>query len=335
MKKITILGTGAYGLSLALMFHKNNNELTLWTKFEEEKEILEQKRCHEKLLPNVKIPADIKFTTSLEIAVKDANLVVIALPAAVVDEVMEELVPFIQRDQAFCIASKAIDHNHCKFLNQIVEYYFENNPIAVISGPTFAIDMAKNNPVGLSLAGSTIEVIKLVKETLENDTLKLRISEDILGLEICGALKNVIAIASGILSGMGYPDSTKAMFITESMHDIKKIIQGFGGKSKTIMSFAGFGDILMTCTSEKSRNFVFGEMIGKKLSEKEIMDYLSTHTVEGYETLQTIHFLLDKHNITIPLIDCIYKIVNEHKNPDLLIDWLINFEKDLPIEKAN
>lgn len=330
MRKITILGTGAYGLSLALMFHKNQNKIKMWTKFEKEKTELETTRKNEKLLPGVIIPEDIVFTTSLEQAVSNAELIVIALPASVVDEVARNLLPIVTKEQSFLIASKAIDHNNCKLLNQVLETYFKENAIAVISGPTFAIDMAKNNPVGLSLAGTNVSVITLVKTSLENDTLKLRVSNDLLGLEICGAFKNVIAIASGMIDGMGYPDSTKAMFITESMHDVKKIIQGFGGNDRTIMSFAGFGDILMTCTSTNSRNFMLGKMIGEKRSEKEIMEYLSTHTVEGFETLQTFHFLLEQKQIKIPLIECIYLIVNEHAEPELLIDWLMNFEKNIP-----
>lgn len=327
MRRITILGTGAYGLSLALMFHKKQNKIKMWTKFEEEQQLLKTTRKNEKLLPGIVIPEDIQFTCSLEQAVSNAELIVIALPAAVVDSVMQKLVPFVTKEQSFLIASKAIDHNECKLLNQVVESYFKECPIAVISGPTFAKDMASNNPVGLSLAGTTEEVVSLVKTSLESDTVKLRKSNDLLGLEICGSFKNVIAIASGIIAGMGYPDSTKAMFITESMHDVKRIIQGFGGNDRTIMSFAGFGDILMTCTSTNSRNFTLGKLIGERKSEKEIMEYLSTHTVEGYETLQTFHFLLNKKGITIPLIECIYLIVNDHADPSLLIDWLVGVKK--------
>ncbi len=327
MRRITILGTGAYGLSLALMFHKKQNKIKMWTKFEEEQQLLKTTRKNEKLLPGIVIPEDIQFTCSLEQAVSNAELIVIALPAAVVDSVMQKLEPFVTKKQSFLIASKAIDHNECKLLNQVVASYFKECPIAVISGPTFAKDMASNNPVGLSLAGTTEEVVSLVKTCLESDTVKLRKSNDLLGLEICGSFKNVIAIASGIIAGMGYPDSTKAMFITESMHDVKRIIQGFGGNDRTIMSFAGFGDILMTCTSTNSRNFTLGKLIGERKSEKEIMEYLSTHTVEGYETLQTFHFLLNKQGITIPLIECIYLIVNDHADPSLLIDWLVGVKE--------
>ena len=327
MRRITILGTGAYGLSLALMFHKKQNKIKMWTKFEEEQQLLKTTRRNEKLLPGIVIPEDIQFTCSLEQAVSNAELIVIALPAAFVDSVMQKLEPFVTKEQSFLIASKAIDHNECKLLNQVVASYFKECPIAVISGPTFAKDMASNNPVGLSLAGTTEEVVSLVKTCLESDTVKLRKSNDLLGLEICGSFKNVIAIASGIIAGMGYPDSTKAMFITESMHDVKRIIQGFGGNDRTIMSFAGFGDILMTCTSTNSRNFTLGKLIGERKSEKEIMEYLSTHTVEGYETLQTFHFLLNKQGITIPLIECIYLIVNDHADPSLLIDWLVGVKE--------
>ena len=162
-----------------------------------------------------------------------------------------------------------------------------------------------------------------VLETLPNETLKLRVSKDIIGIQICGAIKNVIAIASGILMGLGYSNSTQAFLINESLHDIKDMIYYFGGNPKTILSFAGIGDLMLTCTSSKSRNFSFGYLIGSTKNRKKILKYLENNTVEGYNTLDTIYKMLKKKNINIELINCIYDIVYNEDNPNALEKFLI------------
>ena len=321
--KVTILGTGAYGLALGLMFNKNIKNITMWTKFEQEKEMLDKKRKNDKVLPNVKMPENINFTTNLEEAVKNANLIVIAIPTAFVETTCIELKKYITKKQHVLIASKGIQQDSCLFVHEIVSKTLRINKYAVVSGPSFAKDMATNSPIGLSLAAKDKETRKLVRKLLENDTLKLRDSKDMLGIEICGAIKNVIAIASGMIYGMNYSDSTKAMFITESLHDIKELIFSLGGTKKTILSFAGFGDILLTCTSENSRNFTLGYLIGNKKSKKEIEDYMNNTTIEGLYTLKSIYKLINNKKVKIPIIDLIYDIIYKNKNPEELITFLI------------
>ena len=174
--------------------------------------------------------------------------------------------------------------------------------------------MIKKVPLGLSLATTSKLTQNYLKEALENDYLKLKITKDILGTEICGATKNIIAIASGIFEGLNYPDSTKCMFITESLHDIKNL------------SYAGVADLLLTCTSDTSRNYTLGKMIGSN-EKKEIIDnYIKNTTIEGLYTLKSIYQLTKKKKIDIPLINLIYDIVIKEKNPNLLINYLKNKE---------
>ena len=189
---ITILGTGAYGLALALMFFRNKCSIKMWTKFDEEKEMLEEKREHTKVLPGVKIPYDIKFTTDMKDACRDADLIVIAVPAGFVDSVSSELKYCITQEQHVCIASKGIENTSCAFLSDIAHQHLKTKHVAIMSGPSFAIDMANNNPVGLSLASHSRKAIKVIKNALENDTLKLRETTDLIGVQICGSVKNII-----------------------------------------------------------------------------------------------------------------------------------------------
>lgn len=320
--KVTILGAGAYGLALSRMFYENTKNIVIWTKFEDEKEMLDKERCHKKVLKDFKIPNEIIFTTDMKEAVKDSSLVVIATPAAFIDSTVKELCTY-DSNIPILIASKGIERETCLFAHDVVKKYIKHDKIAVISGPTFAVDIVSLVPVGLSIASKDEDTINLVTKLLSNKYLKLRATDDMLGVEICGSIKNVIAIASGIIDGMGLPISTKAMFITESLHDIKELIDALGGKKYTILSFAGFGDLLLTCTSEKSRNFTLGKIIGEGKSKEEIDEYMNNTTIEGLYTLKSIYQLLNDKKVSMPIIDLVNDIIYNGKDKKELIKFLI------------
>lgn len=320
--KVCILGTGAYGIALGLILNENKHEVKMWTKFEEEANYLNQTRVSPSL-KNIVISDEILITTNFEQCVTDADLIIIAVPAGVVDSVTQNLKNYITDKQHICIASKGIEKNSCLFVADIVNKYIDNDKIGVISGPTFAIDVAHKVPIGLSLASTNSETINVIKAALQNNHVKLRENNDIIGVEICGSIKNVIAIAAGILDGMGLPISTQAMLITESLNDIKNLIEDLGGNKNTILSYAGFGDILLTCTSTKSRNFSFGQLIGSKASKEEINDYIKTTTIEGLYTLDSIYKLINLKGINMPIINLIYDIIYNDKSIDEVIAFLI------------
>ncbi len=324
--KIAILGTGAYGLALSSMFYENKCDITLWTAFEEEKNMLEKERKNTIRLPEYTIPDDIKITTSLIDATKNAKLIVITVPAPAVDDISRKLQNIITNNQHVCIASKGIEQDTCLFVCDVLGQYIKTNKLAIISGGSFAIDIIQKVPIGLSLGTKNKETEKIIKNALQNKYLKLRTTDDIIGVEICGSIKNVIAIASGMIDGMNLPESTKAMFITESLHDIKKLINALGGNKKTILSFAGFGDLLLTCTSKKSRNFTLGYLIGNKKSKEEIQNYINNNTIEGLYTLKSIYKLLNNKKVDMPIIDLIYDIIYNNKQPEELITFLVNKE---------
>jgi len=324
--KITILGAGAYGISLALMFNKKVDDIVLWTKFESEKIEIEKNRCNKKSFPDVNIPENIKITSDFDLAIEGASLIVIAVPAAFVDDMGHLLKDKLKEEQHICIASKGIERDTCSFVHDILLRNVSTPNLAVISGPSFAIDIANNNPVGLSIATSNQKTLKLLKETLQNESLKLRETDDIIGVEICGSIKNVIAIAAGMLSGMGYSESTQAMFVTESLHDIKSLIKALGGNEKTILSFAGVGDLLLTATSQKSRNFKLGYLIGSNVGKEKLDEYINSTTIEGLYTLKSIYKLLGDKKVDMPVIDLIYNIIYKGLEPKKLVTFLI--EKD-------
>ena len=318
--KISILGTGAFGLALASIFAENNNEVTVWSRFEEEVNYLKNYNTNEKI-KNIKLDTNINYSSNLKETVEDSEIVVIAIPAQFVDNLVKQLKNIIKK-QYILIASKGIENDTFSFLEEVVRRQINTRKIAVISGPTFAVDIAKKYPVGFSLASRSWTTREIIKKTLVNYHVKVRPSRDVVGVEVCGAIKNVISIASGMIEGMNYPESTKAMFITESLHDLKNLIKALGGNKKTILTFAGFGDLLMTATSTKSRNFTFGKMLGENKSKEEIEKYRKETTIEGLYTLESIYKLIKKKKVYMPIIDLIKDIVDGKKEAKCLIDLL-------------
>lgn len=319
---ITIFGAGAYGLALSSMFLENNCNIMVWTRLEDEKEILEKEKCNNKVLPDYKISNKIKLTTNIKIAVENADVIVIAIPVKFVTNIIMEIKKYYKKNQHICIASKGIEQGSCLFISNIVKKNIKTDKICVISGGTFAVDMIKKAPLGLSLATKNKSTIKVMKKTLENEYLKLITTNDVIGVEMYGAIKNVIAIASGIIDGMKYPESTKCMFITKALNDIVDLIYKMGGNKKTILTYAGIGDLLLTCNSFKSRNYTFGKMIGENIDKNIIKKYKENTTIEGLYTLKSIYDLIHIKNIKIPIIDIVYSIVYNNKDNKLIENYL-------------
>ncbi len=322
--KISLIGTGAYGVAMATMLSKNNKDIIMWTESEEKMKAYQKDGCIKDIIPGIECPKNIKLTTSYEEAVKDRDIIFIMSTAHFVGSICDAIKPYLNKEQVICIASKGIENNSCEFLSNIAREKLRTRKICIISGGSFAIDMIKGNPVALTLASRSKKSRQIVKKALQSDTVKLRESSDIIGVQICGSIKNVIALAAGMLDGMGYPESTQCFLITESIHDIKWLIKSVGGRPRTILSYAGVGDLLLTCTSTKSRNFTFGKLIGEGISPKEKEKHLKENTVEGYYTLQSIYKLVRKRKIKMPVVNLIYNIVMNDKDPHLLADFLIN-----------
>lgn len=324
LMKISILGTGAFGMALASVFHDNKCSVKMWTNNEDEMNMLLSKRKSDKI--DYDIPSDIVISTDMEEVVNDTDIIVMAVPAKYVGDTSKVLNKYYKKSQVICIASKGIEQNSCLFLYDVIRNNINTPNIGVISGGTFAVDIIKKVPVGFSLASRSNYSNEIITKAMENNYVKLRHTRDIIGTEICGSIKNVIAIAAGMLDGMGYPISTSTMFITESLHDIKALIKALGGDKNTILSFAGFGDILLTCTSVKSRNYTLGRLIGEGKSKEEVDNYIESTTIEGLYTLYSIKKLLRNKKIKMPIINLIYDIIVNEKEPSNLAKFLIEKE---------
>lgn len=321
--KISVIGLGVYSLAISKMLaKKDENEIVIWTENNEKYEEYKKTKKVASVF-DTKLPKNIKISASMEDTLENTNLIYIITASKYVDIVTKQMKPYYNPKIPVCIASKGIEESREELLSNIVKSALKTNNIAVISGPTFAVDILNNEPVALALASKTKKAKEYVLNTLANDTLKLRPSKDMIGIQMCGSIKNVIAIASGILSGLGYSNSTQSFLINESLHDIKDIIKIFGGNPKTILSFAGVGDLMLTCTSTKSRNFSFGVIVGSTKDQNKINEYLATHTVEGYNTLEIVYKMLQKKGIEIELITTIYDIVYNGVDANTLATFLV------------
>lgn len=323
--KVGIIGCGAYGMALSSILIDNECDVMMWTKFVSEKEQLETTRKNEKVLPGFELNNKIKITTNIETIIDFSELLIIAIPTGFVEETVERMKDYVT-NQRILIASKGIQQKTGKFLHQIVGKYISVDKIAILSGPTFAHDVIQKSPMGLSIATTDVNTFKIVKEAFSNKYTKVRYTSDVIGVEICGTVKNIIAIATGMLSGINTTASTQAMFLTEVIHDIEDILALFNADKKTILSYSGIGDLILTCASEKSRNFCYGKLIGEGKTPEAIAEYTKNNTVEGLYSLKSVHELLEKNNMNAPIISIIYDIVFGAKSVEELLPFLITKE---------
>ena len=306
---ITILGCGAYGLALSQMFKENNCHITMWSKIKEEVTTLKDKY------------PDLLFTNNLKEAISNTELLVIAIPIEYLESTMIELKPFYHK-QDILIASKGISQHNSLFATEIINKYITPSNIGVISGGTFAIDMMNKKVMGLTLATKSNIITAKVMKSLKCKYLDIEESDDLIGVQICGSIKNIMAIGCGILNGLDYPESTNCLFLTKAIYEIRDLIIALDGNKDTIMSYAGLDDIIMTCSSVKSRNYTLGKMLGSNTNKEEIDNYINTTTIEGLYTTKSIYNLIKEKNINSPIINLMYDILYNNKNIDIIIHYL-------------
>lgn len=308
---ITILGCGVYGLALSKMFEINNCKITMWNKFDNGFNDLKKEYPYP------------SFTTNLESSIKNADLLVIAIPIPYLDSISIELKKYYN-NQDILIASKGINIEDGLFANEIITKHLNVQNIGAISGGTFAIDMKNKKVAGLTLGTTSNTIKEKVKKALENKYLKIEYKENILGVEICGAIKNVMAIGFGLLDGANYPESTRFLYLTEAIYEINKLIITLTKDNNLILSYAGIDDITMTCTSSKSRNYTLGKIIGENKSKKEIEEYKEKTTIEGLNTALAINNLTKRKKINLPICNIIYNILYNNEDKKSLIEYLEN-----------
>ena len=280
----------------------------MWTNSNEEANYLNANRKSPKI--DYDIPSDIIISTNMRDVISDTDVIIFATPSEFVGSVSSELSKFYN-NQYIAITSKGIDNKSLLCLSDVIKMNINTDLIAVISGCTFASDMVKNSILGLNVASDNLDTLNIISSILENDYLSVYKTNDVVGTEICGAVKNIMAIGSGIINGMGFSESSSAMFMTLAAKEITDLIKCLGGNVDTMFSFAGIGDLILTCNSKESRNFTLGNMIGKKIDTN---DYIKNTTIEGIYTLKAIVNIAKKNNINMPIIMMINSVISGDKS---------------------
>ena len=314
--KISILGTGAYGMALASIFHNNKHSIKMWTNSEEEKNMLIKLGHSDKV--DFDIPKEILLSTDMKKVIEGTDMIVLAIPSKFMEGTLLEIKKYYN-NQVICISSKGI-RGDGTVLYHIVKDILNTDLITVISGGTFAVDMVYKVPIGLTISSQNNNATNVTYNSLKCNYVMIDTTTDIIGTEVCGSIKNVFAILMGIIEGMEYPISTTSMFFVDVVNNIKRIVNVLGGNTNTLFTYAGIGDIFLTCTSPKSRNYTLGKMLGMNKSRNEIDTYIKENTLEGLEALKSLIGIIDKYNIDMPLVKLLDDIIYGRRSAHEIIE---------------
>ncbi len=322
MAKIAILGCG-YGTALGVLYDHYGHDVITWTKFEEEAEQLRTEREHKRLLPGVKLPASLGVTTDVS-CVKDADLVVVAIPSPFYRNAVQAVKEHIRPDTVVINVSKGLEGDTGNRLSQILLDELPNNRIGVITGPCHAEEVARLVPTTEVCAAYDTDTARYIQQTLSNESYRIYMNDDVAGCELGGVLKNPIALGCGIARGMGLGDNTVAALMTRGMTEITRLGVALGANWKTFTGMAGIGDLIVTCTSQHSRNYRAGFLIGQGVPAAEAVAQVGT--VEGYTSSKIAFRLAQQHGIDTPIIEQIVRICYECGDPKESISALMSRE---------
>lgn len=314
MAKAGIMGAGSWGIALALLLHKNGHEVTVWSISTEEVEMLTTKREHESKLPGVKLPDNMKFTSDLELAVKDKDFIVLAVPSPFTRSTARSMKPYVAEGQIIVDVAKGIEEDTLMTLSQQIEEEIPQADVAVLSGPSHAEEVGRGLPTIVVIGAKTETTAKYLQQMFMNEVFRVYTSPDVLGMELGGSLKNVIALAAGIADGLGYGDNTKAALITRGIAEIARLGVKMGGAIESFSGLTGIGDLIVTCASQHSRNRKAGYLMGKGMSMQEAMDEVKM-VVEGVYSTKAAVKLGKEYNVPLPIIEAVNEVLFENKNP--------------------
>lgn len=310
MAKIAVLGSGGFGLSLAIMADKFGHEVTVWSAFEEEIEQLRRDREHKRLLPGVPVSESIRLETEIE-TIDGNDLVIFAIPSAYVRKIAKLAVPYIKPETVVVNTGKGLEDGTLKRLSEVLEEEIPNSPIVVLSGPSHAEEVALGMPTTVVVASKDRKVANYVQDELSNKTLRIYVSDDLIGCELGGALKNIIALCAGICDGMKYGDNTKAALMTRGITEIARLGVALGARSDTFAGLTGIGDLIVTCTSMHSRNRRAGILIGEGVQPQEAVKQIGT--VEGYICAKVAWELCQKTGVDMPITEQLNEVLHNGK----------------------
>lgn len=333
MSKVSVIGAGSWGTALAVLLHKNGHEVTVWSKFQAEIDMLNNEREHKDKLAGVKLPEDMIFTTDLESSIKDKELLVLAVPSPFTRSTSKLMSEYVAEGQIIVNVAKGIEENTVMTLSEIIEEEIPQAVVAVLSGPSHAEEVGRGIPTTVVIGARKKSTAEFIRGLFMNDVFRVYISPDVLGIELGGSLKNVVALAAGIADGLGYGDNTKAALITRGITEIARLGMAMGGRFETFCGLTGIGDLIVTCASMHSRNRRAGILIGQGKTMEEAMDEVKM-VVEGVYSAKAAMQLAKKYNVQLPIIEQVNLVLFEGKSADEAVKDLMVRDKKIEVSNA-
>lgn len=312
MAKVGVVGAGSWGTALALVLEKNGHQVTLWSSREAKAKELGELRENKDKLPGVKIPEAIEITADMETAVKDKELIVLGVPSLYIRSTSAKMAPFVTEGQIIVNVSKGIEESTLYTMTDIIAEEIPNADVAVLSGPSHAEEVSRSIPTTVVAGAKSRKTAETIQSIFMNESFRVYTSPDMLGIEVGGALKNVIALAAGVCDGLGFGDNTKAALITRGIVEMSRLGVAMGGYQETFGGLAGMGDLIVTCASKHSRNRKAGYLIGQGYSMKDAMDEVKM-VVEGVHSAKAALKLADKYYVRMPIIEQVNAVLFDGK----------------------
>lgn len=315
MTKITVFGTGSFGTALANVLAENGHSVLMWGKNENTVDEINQSHQNKRYLKDVTLIETIKATSQLEQAVNFSDIFLIALPTKAIRDVVTEIDQHIKTKKTFIHVAKGIENETFKRVSEMIEDSVSKNHkngVGVLSGPSHAEEVVIKQPTTVAASSKDEHISKLIQDLFMNDYLRVYTNNDLIGVELGGALKNIIAVASGIVAGMGYGDNAKAALMTRGLAEISRLGEKLGADPMTFLGLGGIGDLIVTCTSTHSRNYTLGYKLGKGKTTEEALNEMNM-VVEGIYTTKSVYHLAKAQNVDMPITNALYKVLFEDK----------------------
>ena len=328
MARIGILGAGSWGTALAILLHDNGHDVVVWSIHEAEVEMLNTTRRHESKLPGVEIPEGIRFTTDMKDTMSDKDVCVLAVPSPFIRSTCQKMKEYVRAGQIIVNVAKGIEEKTLMTLSEIISEEIPDANVCVLSGPSHAEEVSRRLPTTCVVSSRTRKTAEYLRSVFVSPVFRVYISPDMLGIELGGALKNVIALAAGTADGLGYGDNTKAALITRGIAEIARLGIKMGGKPETFYGLAGIGDLIVTCASVHSRNRKAGYLIGKGHTMEEAMKEVQM-VVEGVYSARAALALATKYQVEMPIVEQVNKVLFENKNAEEAVKELMLRDKKI------
>jgi glycerol-3-phosphate dehydrogenase (NAD(P)+) len=312
--KVAVLGAGAWGTALALLLSEKGGEVRLWSRRRELCDAINAASENTRYLPGVKLPKNVRSTDSIAAALDGAEMILFVVPSHATREVAREAAPFVREGVPIVSATKGIENETLMFMDEVLgeELHHARSQLAFLSGPSFAKELARRLPTAIVIAARDAALCSHVMRRFHTHYLRTYASDDVVGVECGGALKNVIAIAAGAVDGMGFGHNTRAALITRGLSEVAKLAMARGGSALTLAGLAGMGDLVLTCTGELSRNRTVGHEMGRGKTLDEVLATLG-HVAEGVKTAKSAHELAKKLGVSMPITGEVYAVLYEKK----------------------